>query len=361
MASRFFSSRRELRPLLDGVLVVELASVLAGPSAGQFLAELGATVVKVENTTTRGDVTRTWRLPSERGKRGSVGGSGSDGTGAGTESNNGIDGGIRDDMTARNRGGESEGDSGRSDDSVTAYFSACNMGKQSVAIDLRDASGLNACHRLLRSADVVLASYKPGDAERLGVDYATARALNPAVVYAQITGYGVDDDRAGYDAVIQAESGFQYMNGLDAPTKMPVAMMDLLASHQIKEGVLAGLLRRAMGGGDDDDRTTCGSLVSVSLLGAGVSALANQGTGYLREGVVPQRMGNDHPVICPYGTIFECADGGLITLAVGSDAQWRGLCGVLQMPDDERFSTNPLRVEHRGACKEAVQEKIAAF
>jgi hypothetical protein len=99
-------------------------------------------------------------------------------------------------------------------------------------------------------------------------------------------------------------------------------------------------------------------LVSVSLLGAGVSALANQGTGYLREGVVPQRMGNDHPVICPYGTIFECADGGLVTLAVGSDAQWQALSAVLQIPDDERFLTNPLRVEYRDACKRVVQEKI---
>eukprot|EP00946_MAST-07B_sp_MAST-7B-sp1_P004613 g4613.t1 len=325
MLARFSSSSaRAARPLLEGVLVVELASVLAGPSAGQFLAELGATVIKVENTTTKGDVTRTWRLPSERHSP----------------------------LPAQG------GDAGSVDDaSVTAYFSACNMGKKSVALDIRNPLGLDACHRLARGADVVLASYKPGDAEKLGVDYDTIHKLNPEIVYAQITGYGENDARAGYDAVIQAESGFQFMNGTDEPTKMPVAMMDLLASHQVKEGILAGLLRK--------EKHQRGSFVSVSLLGAGISSLANQGTGYLLEGVVPQRMGNDHPVICPYGTIFTCEDGGLVTLAIGSDAQWRALCAVLEIPDEislsDRFRTNPLRVENREACKMLVQERVSTF
>ena len=177
------------RPLLEGVTVLELASVLAGPSTTQFLAELGASVVKVENTTTGGDVTRTWRL-------GSADPAGED---------------------------------------VTAYFSSCNLGKRSVALNLRDPRGLDAVHRLAASSDVVVASYKPGDAERLRVDYTTLSALNPRLVYAQITGYGLHDDRPGYDAVIQAESGFQYMNGDPdgGPTKLPVALIDLLAAHQV--------------------------------------------------------------------------------------------------------------------------------
>ena len=346
-------------PLLEGKKVVELASVLAGPSVGQFLAELGATVIKVENMTTGGDVTRTWRLPSERKAAANAclrTGVSSDKSSAGWND-------VTSQRDAQTKGNNNlsrasvDGKSLDLDDSVTAYFSACNMGKQSIALDIRNARGLDAVHRLVRDADVVLASYKPGDAEKLGVDYETVSLINPKVVYAQITGYGMEDQRSGYDAVIQAESGFQYMNGYDSPTKMPVAMMDLLASHQLKEGVLAGLLRRELHGGN-------GSFVTVSLLGAGVASLANQGTGYLLEGVVPQRLGNDHPTICPYGTIFTCKDGGLVTLAIGNDKQFVGLCEALGAPElaiDERFKTNPARVEHREACKSAIKKRISAI
>ena len=175
-------------PLLDGYKVVELASVLAGPSVCQFLAEHGATVIKVENMTTAGDVTRTWRLPADR-----------------------------------------------PGEDVTAYFTSCNLGKRSVALNMKDPRGRDAVHRLAASADVVVASYKPGDAQKLQVDYDTLSARNPSLVYAQLTGYGLDDHRPGYDAVIQAEAGFQFMNGApdSAPTKMPVALMDLLAAHQV--------------------------------------------------------------------------------------------------------------------------------
>jgi crotonobetainyl-CoA:carnitine CoA-transferase CaiB-like acyl-CoA transferase len=296
-------------PLMAGMKVIELANVLAGPTVCQFLAELGAEVIKIENTTTQGDVTRTWRLENDP-----------------------------------------------DDSSVTAYFSCCNLGKQSVALDLRDSRGLAAVHAMVQNADVVVASYKPGDAEKLKVDYQTLSRLNPSLVYAQITGYGLDDARAGYDAVIQAESGFQFMNGEAAPappTKMPVALMDLLAAHQLKEGILASMWQR--------ERDGSGNFVSVSLMGAGVSALANQATGYLKAEAIPQRIGSDHPSICPYGTVFECGDGGLITLAVGSDKQFANLCDVLGCPDvarDERYQTNPARVQHRENCKMMMREMI---
>jgi crotonobetainyl-CoA:carnitine CoA-transferase CaiB-like acyl-CoA transferase len=213
--------------MMEGMLVVELANVLAGPTVCQFLAELGADVVKVENSSTRGDVTRTWKLKSEAG--GDAGGSGG----------------------------------------VTAYFSCCNLGKKAIAMDIRQPEALAVVHQLAAKADVVVASYKPGDAEKLGVDEATLRALNPKLIYAQITGYGLDDPRAGYDAVIQAESGFQFMNGppggspVDGVTKMPVALMDLLAAHQLKEGLLVALWNR--------ERTGRGDTVSISLIQAGVN------------------------------------------------------------------------------------------
>jgi len=298
-------------PLLDGYKVVELASVLAGPSVCQFLAEHGATVIKVENMTTAGDVTRTWRLPADR-----------------------------------------------PGEDVTAYFTSCNLGKRSVALNMKDPRGRDAVHRLAASADVVVASYKPGDAQKLQVDYDTLSARNPSLVYAQLTGYGLDDHRPGYDAVIQAEAGFQFMNGApdSAPTKMPVALMDLLAAHQLKEALLAALWKREREGG------TRGAFVEVSLLGAGVASLANQATGYLRRGVVPQRMGSDHPSIVPYGTVFGCSDGASLTLAVGSDKQFRALCDVLgdaSLAADERFATNPARVANREACKERIAELVS--
>jgi crotonobetainyl-CoA:carnitine CoA-transferase CaiB-like acyl-CoA transferase len=297
---------------MAGIKVLELASVLAGPTVSQFLSELGAEVIKVENTTTKGDVTRTWRL-------------------------------------------ERDSD----DTSVTAYFSCCNVGKRSLALNLRDSRGLNIVHKMVKEADIVIASYKPGDAEKLQVDYNTLSAINPSLVYGQITGYGLDDSRSGYDAVIQAESGFQYMNGdkePSLPTKMPVAFMDLLAAHQLKEGILASMWEREKSGE--------GSYISVSLMGAGVSALANQATGYLKGGIIPQRMGSDHPSIVPYGSLFECMDGKLITLAIGNDKQFRNLCKVLgneSLSFDVKYKTNPNRVQNRDECKNILGTLIKKF
>jgi crotonobetainyl-CoA:carnitine CoA-transferase CaiB-like acyl-CoA transferase len=279
---------------LAGTRVVELASVLAGPSVGQFLAELGADVVKVENPAVGGDVTRRWTLANE------------------------------------------EAPEGRS-----AYFQSCNWGKRSVGLDLRMEGERTSLLALAQKADVVISSYKPGDAARFGLDTDSLLALNPRLVIVELTGYGSHDPRAGYDAVIQAESGFTFMNG--APdgeaTKMPVALVDVLAAHQIKEAVLVGLLRR--------ERTGEGGRFEVSLLQSAVAALANQATNWLSAGHVPERMGSAHPNIAPYGTLYRTADGSALVLAVGTDAQFAALCEALEIDADERFRTNAGRVEHR--------------
>lgn len=211
--------------IFKDMLVLELASVLAGPSVGQFFAELGAQVLKVENAATRGDVTRNWKLASEP---------------SGTD--------------------------------TPAYFCAANWGKASLALDLTQAAQLQQLYSLVQQADIVIASYKPGDAEKLQVGYDTLKNINPRLLYGHITGYGPHDTRAGYDAVVQAESGFMYLNGEAGgpPVKMPVALMDILTAHQLKEGLLVALLQR--------ERTRQGQLVQVSLLQAAVSALANQAT-----------------------------------------------------------------------------------
>ena len=305
--------------LLSGLRVVELAGVLAGPSAGQFLAELGADVVKVENARTSGDVTRTWRLPSET--------------------------------------------PAASGDDRPAYFCAANWGKRSVALDLGHADGREALALLARSADVVVTAYKPGDAERLGADARGLIALNPRLVVVELTGYGPDDPRAGYDAVVQAELGFMHLNGppeadggapLAGPTKMPVALMDLLAAHQIKEAVLAALFRR--------ERTGAGAHLTLSLLAAATSALANQGTAWLQAGHEPQRLGSAHPQIAPYGTLYPTRDGPVV-LAVGTDRQFAALCDVLGLPlaTDPRFATNPARVVHRADLDSPLAEATAAW
>lgn len=294
--------------VLSGLTVIELAGVLAGPSVGMFLAELGAMVIKVENPVTAGDVTRSWRLPTE----------------------------------------PDEGD-------LSAYFTCANWGKQSLAVNLKTEGGLEIIHSLSATADIMLSSYKPGDAERMKVDYTTLSAINPRIIYAHITGYGLENPRAGYDALVQAESGFTHMNGEPSglPTKMPVALMDLLAAHQAKEGILLALLERA--------RTNKGKYISVSLLQAGAASLANQATNWLVGNRIPQRMGSDHPNIVPYGTIFETSDNKQIVLAVGNDKQFKKLCAILGAPELARqpeFAANPARVQQRDQLKGMLQELI---
>ncbi len=291
----------DLDRVLENIRVVELASVLAGPSAGQFLAEQGASVIKVENAKTGGDVTRTWTMAGER--------------------------------DADQTGGR------------TAYFSCCNWGKRSIAADLRHPDGRAIVHALIQKSDVVIDSYKPGAAENLGVDATTLRGLNDHLVHVSLNGYGADDPRPGYDAAIQAESGFMMMNGQSdgPPTKMPVALIDLLAAHHIKEAVLLGLLKRTS--------TGSGCHVSISLMDAALSSMANQASGFLQAGILPTRMGSGHPSIVPYGTPFRTRDGKWLTLAVGSDNQFQKLANVLGMANtlgsDDRFRTNTSRVEHR--------------
>ena len=294
--------------------VLELASVLAGPQVGQFFAELGAEVLKIESPA--GDVTRTWKTNAE---------------------------------TAASQAAAA---------SVSAYFSASNWGKSSLVLNLTTTAGQTSLHRLAASADIVLASYKPGDAEKLRADYATLAAENPRLLYGHLTGYGPDNARAGYDAVLQAEAGFMFLNaaGPGQPAqKMPVAMVDLLAAHQLKEGLLTALFQR--------ERTGRGALVQVSLLDSALAALANQAATCLVTGHDPQPLGSGHPSIVPYGTVYRAADGRQLVLAVGSDGQFRQLCAALGQPGwaaDARFATNAARVAHRAELENSLTEAIAA-
>jgi crotonobetainyl-CoA:carnitine CoA-transferase CaiB-like acyl-CoA transferase len=288
--------------------VLELAAVLAGPQVGQFFAELGATVLKVEPPA--GDVTRTWRTPGDD-----------------------------------------------PDSSISAYFAASNWGKTSVMLDLTEPEAQAALRRLAAEADVLIASYKPGDAEKFGVSYAQLAEANPRLIYAHLTGYGPASPRVGYDAVLQAETGFMHLNAAspaDPPQKMPVALIDLLAAHQLKEGILTALYQR--------ERTGQGTYLAVSLHDSALASLANQGATWLVTGRDPLPLGSGHPGIVPYGTVYRAADGQRLVLAVGTDAQFRQLCSVLMRPHwaaEPRFATNPARVRHRHALEELLLVRIA--
>ncbi len=291
--------------MFENLKVLELASVLAGPSVGQFFAELGAEVIKVENPHTAGDVTRSWKLPSESSQ-------------------------------------------------VSAYFASVNFNKKSIAIDLQSKEGLAVVHRLIEKVDIVITSFKMGDDVKLKLDYATIQKINPRILHGKITAYGNHDPRPGFDAIIQAESGFMYMNGEKGgkPSKMPVALVDVLAGHQLKEGILLSYIKLL--------KTGKGDSVSVSLFDAALSSLVNQASNWINAGQIPEKMGSQHPNIAPYGEVLESSDGQQIFLAVGNDRQFLSLCTVLQCSElskEEAYKNNAGRVAHRSDLMQVLQRK----
>ena len=297
-----------LHSFFKDLKVVELASVLAGPAVGMFFSELGAEVIKIENKATRGDVTRHWKLPSEDPKS-----------------------------------------------DYSAYYCSVNWNKEVHILDLKKKADRQKVHQFVESADIVISNFKPGSAEKFGMDYATLKAIHPAIIYAEITAFGEHIDKPAFDIVLQAEAGFLYMTGeADRdPVRMPVALIDLLAAHQLKEAILIALLHR--------ERTGKGSFVTTSLFESAIASLANQATNWLMAGHIPQRMGSEHPNIAPYGDIFRTKDNKMITLAVGTEKQFAALCDSLNNPSlskDKRFETNTLRVKNRSSLKIELEQLI---
>jgi crotonobetainyl-CoA:carnitine CoA-transferase CaiB-like acyl-CoA transferase len=287
---------------LEGIKVLELASVLAGPSVGMFFSELGAEVIKVENAPAGGDVTRKWKVEGE--------------------------------------------DPGSH---VSAYFASINYRKNYLFKDLKNPEHLKEVFQLAQNSDVLISNFKTGDAEKFGVEYARIKSINPRIVYGHLRGFDSDVHRAGYDVIAQAETGYMSMNGTpeSGPLKFPVAIIDILAAQQLKEGIMVGLWRR--------ERTGKGCYIETSLEAAGLASLVNQASAYLMYDKVPLPTGSMHPGICPYGDTFICRDGKAIVLAVGTDKQFAKLSRLLGEPElfeDLRFSTNPSRVVNRVALSE---------
>lgn len=291
--------------MFESLTIIELAGVLAGPSVGMFFAELGAKVIKIENRTAGGDVTRSWKLPTENSD-------------------------------------------------ITAYFSAINWGKKAISLDLQQPEAREIIYRLLPQADIVLTSYLPGSAQKIGMHPDKLWEYNPSLILAEINGYGEDNARAAFDAIIQAEAGFTYMNGLEENIyKMPVALVDVLAAHHLKEAVLLAYIRRL--------QTGEGQRVSVSLMEAAVSSLVNQATNWLVGKYIPKAAGSEHPNIVPYGTIFTTADDKKVVLAIGNDAQFAALFQVFNSDFPPEFTRNQDRVKNRKAVNTRIAAKISEW
>ncbi len=293
-----------------GLKVVEFASVLAGPAVGMFFAELGAEVIKIENKTTGGDVTRGWKQPSED-----------------------------------------------PNSPISAYWCSVNWGKKHLLLDLNDPSERAMATEVATTADVVISNFKPSFARRMGVDADTLRHKNQALIYAQLSSYAdPEDESPAFDIVLQAEAGFLSMCGEKGgpPIRMPVAFVDLLAAHQLKESILLALLHR--------ERTGEGSIVTTSLMESALASLANQASNYLMTGLIPQRLGTKHPNIAPYGDTFLCSDGQTLLLAVGTERQFSLLCVVLGLENllqNIDFQTNAERVKNREALNGMLQSAIS--
>ncbi len=295
---------------LSGIRVIELARVLAGPWAGQMLADLGADVIKVENPD-GGDETRGWGPPFVTGKDG--------------------------------------------ENLSAAYYHSTNRNKRSITVDFRTEEGRAVVRRLVQTADVVIENFKVGGLKKYGLDYESLAVENPKLVYCSITGFGQDGPyaaRAGYDYIVQGMSGFMSVTGSPdgEPMKAGVAIADIFTGIYAVTAIQAALIHAL--------RTGRGQQIDMALLDVQTAVMANQNMNYLVSGTAPTRLGNAHPNITPY-EVIKTADGHMI-LAVGNDGQFQRLCAILGLDGlaaDERFATNRARVRHRDELRPLILER----
>ena len=294
---------------LEGIRVLDLSRVLAGPWCTQILADLGADVVKVERPGV-GDDTRQWGPPFLK-------------------------------------------DADGNDTNQASYYTACNRNKRSVTIDMATPEGQALIKQMALQADIVVENFKVGGLKQYGLDHESLRALNPRLIYCSVTGFGQDGpyaERAGYDLMVQAMTGMMSITGRadtepgGGPLRVGVAVIDLFTGMYASNAILAALHVRdnaATGTGQ-------GQHIDMALLDVGMAVLANQASGFLATGKAPGRMGNSHPSLAPYQD-FPTQDGNML-LAIGNDGQFQRFCAAAGQPDwavDARFTTNTLRVQHR--------------
>lgn len=287
---------------LDGLKVVELARILAGPWAGQTLSDIGAKVIKVESL--EGDDTRQWGPPFVT----------------------------------------------NGDDKSASYFHSCNRGKKSICVDFKSNDGQKTIKKLISEADILIENFKVGGLLKYGLDFNSLSKINPKLIYCSITGFGQTgpySHRAGYDYIIQGMSGLMSITGEPdgQPQKMGVAVTDILTGLYGVTAILSAIIQR--------DKTGRGQHIDLALLDVATSVTANQAMNYLTTGTVPKRMGNGHQNLAPY-QVFDCNDGHII-IATGNDAQYQRLCAVLEldeMASNKLFLKNADRLENRVALIE---------
>ena len=286
---------------LEGIKVIDLSRILAGPWASQMLADFGAQVIKIERPN-KGDDTRYWGPPFIKEKT-------------------------------------------STQPPQAAYFHSTNRNKQSIAIDIQHETGQQIIKDLVKNADVFIENFKVGALAKYGLDYPKLKLLNPNLIYCSITGFGQtgpSSERAGYDAMIQGEGGLMSITGVanGEPMKAGVALTDIMTGLYCSNAILAALMAR--------NHIDKGQYIDIALLDVQVSTLANQGLNYLATGNNPKRQGNAHPNIVPYQT-FNTSDG-IMMLAIGNDTQFRKFCQLVERPeiaDNPKFQTNEQRVINR--------------
>lgn len=277
---------------LDEIIVADFSRVLAGPYASMLLGDFGATVIKVEHPD-RGDDTRAWGPP----------------------------------FTAEGK---------------ATYFESVNRNKRSIALDLRDTTDVRRAHKLANQSDVVIQNFKVGALDKFALDYDSVNAANPRVIYCSISGFGSKAGKylPGYDLLIQAMGGLMSVTGINEPTKVGVALVDVLTGLHASNAIMAALIERGESG--------IGQHLEVNLLSVLLSSMVNQSSAYVLGGVTPGLLGNAHPSIAPY-EVFDCSDRSIV-IAVGNDTQFTHLCSALELSElaiDSRFATNPNRVANR--------------
>ncbi len=294
------------RAPLEGILVADLSRVLAGPYCTMLLADLGATVIKVESA--GGDDTRAWTPPEK--------------------------------------------------DGISTYFMSINRNKRSIVLDFRDPGDVALVHELFRRADVAIENFKAGALAKFGLDHRCALSLNPALIYASISGFGTAEGAGlpGYDLVVQAVSGLMSLTGDAAGPayRAGISVFDVMTGLHATIGILAALRHRTA--------TGQGQHVELNLMSSALSGLVNQTGAYTASGTVPHRMGNAHPSVYPY-EVFAAADRDMI-IAAGNDAQFKALCGVLgigELAADTRFKLNADRTRNREQMHPVLTEAVARW
>jgi crotonobetainyl-CoA:carnitine CoA-transferase CaiB-like acyl-CoA transferase len=296
---------------LEGVKVIELARILAGPWAGQTLSDLGAEVVKVESI--EGDDTRRWGPPF-------------------------VENG---------------------DDTSASYFHSCNRGKKSICVDFKTKEGQDIIKKLVLKADILIENFKVDGLRKYGLDFASLIKINPKLIYCSITGFGQTGPyahRAGYDYIIQGMSGLMSITGEPSgqPQKMGVAVTDILTGLYSVTAILSAIIQR--------DKSGKGQHIDMALLDVATAVTANQGMNFLTTGKVPHRIGNGHQNLAPY-QVFDCKDGHII-IATGNDAQYQRLCAILNLEEiamNELFLTNADRLRNRTLLIEKLSCQTTKF